>query len=165
MSNYVFPDILLLTDHSGNWGAYNEAVYQIFKTDFVTSKPIFNGKRLGLKAYPLVEGKEYTYYHFTHDGGHEDDRRPNLRRMERIPFPKPIIENSTHNNFKVWRVKRGTKDRILLFCELESYLVVLEDRKTYILPWTAYLVDREHQRKKLLKGYEEYIKAEAAQRN
>lgn len=163
MSNYVFPDLVLLTEHGGNFAVYNDAVYRIFRQDFVTTKPVFEGKRLGLKAYPLVDNKEYTYYHFTHSGGHEKDREPDLRRMERIPFPKPIIDNSGHADFKVWRVKRGTKDRILLFCEKESYLVVLEDRTDYILPWTAYIVDREHQRKKLLKQYKEYKNAEAAQ--
>jgi len=36
-----------------------------------------------------------------------------------------------------------------------SYVVVLADRGTFLLPWTAYCVDREHQRRKLQKEYEE----------
>lgn len=49
----------------------NEAVYEIFKEGFVTTKPAFGGVRLRLKRYPLANGKEYTYYHFTHSGNVE----------------------------------------------------------------------------------------------
>lgn len=161
-AKYTIPDLILLGGYSGNFSLFNEAVYQIFRRDFIQSKPIFRGKRLGLKLYPIVDGKEYTYYHFTHDGDVETERIPNLRRMERIRFPKSIIDNSLEACFKVWRNKRGSSDRILLYCESETYLVVLEDRRNYILPWTAYYVENEHRRQKLLREYEDYIKAEAA---
>jgi type I restriction enzyme M protein len=37
-----------------------------------------------------------------------------------------------------------------------SYVVVLTDRREYVLPWTAYLVEEEHQREKLVKEYEAF---------
>jgi len=40
--------------------------------------------------------------------------------------------------------------------------VILAKRKKYVLPWTAYLVTKPHQKKKLLKEYEAYKKANAA---
>lgn len=64
----------------------------------------------------------------THSGDIETERTPDFRRMERMPFPKPMIDNSNHNDVRVWRVKRGSKDRILIFSESAQYLVVLEDR-------------------------------------
>lgn len=118
-----------------------------------------------MKKYPTVAGKEYTFYHFTHNGDIENEREPDLRRMERIGYPKPIIDWSEHEDLKVWRNKRGSKERILLFHEKERYLVVLEDRGTFILPWTAYIVNENHQVRKLMKEYEAYKKAEAAQLN
>ena len=82
--------------------------------------------------------------------------------MERIPFPRPMIDNSNHTDLRVWRVKRGSKERILIFSETEQYLVVLEDRGEYILPWTAYYIEYPNKIRRLIKEYEEYIKTKTA---
>ena len=167
MAVFSLPDIIELTEFGGNFSDYLEAVYQIFKTDFVDSKPTFKGTRLGLKRYPLVEGKEYTFYHFTHEGDIENDRLPDLRRMERIAWPRPMID-SEHEYLKVWRNTRrgkgGTKNRILILHEAERYLIILDDRGDYILPWTAFLIKGNTQLKKHIREYDEFIKAEAAKK-
>jgi len=167
MDNNYFqlPEIITLEEFGGDITTYFDAVYHIFKRDFVESRPLFEGRRLGLKAHPLIEDKEYTFYHFTHDGNIESERLPNLRRMERIPFPRPMIDHSKHPYLKVWRNKRGNKERILIFHEAESYLVILEDRGEYILPWTAYLVENKNRAKRLLAEYKAYKNAETAQYN
>lgn len=152
------PNIILLSQYHGNFENYLDAVYQIFKKDFIDNKPVFQGIRLGLKRLPIVDGRECTFYHFTHEGPDESERIPNLRRLERIPFPKPMIENSNNGYLKVWRNQRGSKNRILIFHEAESYLVVLDDKGSYILPWTAYLVEEPHRRRKLLAEYENWSK-------
>jgi hypothetical protein len=86
----------------------------------------------------------------------ETDRIPDMRRMERIGFPKPIIDFSDDENVKVWRNQRGRSERILILHETERYLVVLEDRQNYILPWTAYLIDYDRQLQKLLAEHDDY---------
>ena len=151
---FTLPDLVSLEDYNGNFALYNEAVYAVFKNDFVRNRPVFQNKRLALKAHPLIDGKEYTYYHFTHSGDIEKERIPDLRRMERIGFPKPMIDFSDDENLKVWRNKRGTSERILILHETERYLVVLEDRKNYILPWTAYWIEDESRLKRLLAKYQ-----------
>lgn len=78
------PDLVLLESFEGNWDRYIEAVYQYFKKDFVDSRPLFRKKRMGLKKHPLENGKEATFYHFTSEGNDESDRKPDLRRCERI---------------------------------------------------------------------------------
>jgi len=162
---FTLPAILTLPEFGGDATSFLEAVYSIFKKDFVDSRPVFEGKRLGLKKYPLIEGKEYTFYHFTHDGNFENERLPNLRRMERIPWPRPMIDESAHPYLKVWRNTRGHDERVLIFHEHENYLVVLADRGEYILPWTSYLVDIPSRKRKLLKEYEAFKNANAAQKN
>jgi len=37
-----------------------------------------------------------------------------------------------------------------------SYLVVVVDRGSYVLPWTAYYVEQEHSRTKLRTEFEAY---------
>ena len=158
MKNLTLPDLIFFEDYNGNFALYNAAVYAVFKNDFVKNKPVFQGKKLALKTHPLIDGKEYTYYHFTHSGDIEIKRTPDMRRMERIGFPKQMIDFSDDTQLKVWRNKRGTKERILILHEAERYLVVLEDRKDYILPWTAYLVEDNSRLRKLLAEYQVYTK-------
>ena len=38
-------------------------------------------------------------------------------------------------------------------------MLILADRGDYVLPWTAFVVDRDHRRKKLQRAYEDYGKA------
>ena len=154
----ILPDLILLEDYRGNFMLYNDAVYAVFVNDFINNRPAFHGKKLGLKKHPIIDGKEYTYYHFTHSGDIETGRIPDIRRMERIGYPKPIIDFSDSEKIKVWRNKRGTSERILLLHEEEKYLVILEDRKDYILPWTAYTVEDNSRLRKLLAEYQCYIK-------
>ncbi|MDR1552677.1 MAG: hypothetical protein LBS69_04340 [Prevotellaceae bacterium] len=153
MKNLKSPPLIQLSDFDGIFEKYNAAVYEIFKSDFVINKPVFEGKKLRLKSHPCIDNKEYTYYHFTHSGNIENERIPDLRRMERIGFPKPMINCSKSNKLKVWRNKRGNKYRILIFHEEEKYLVVLEDRKNFIIPWTAYYVEHNNRIEKLRKEY------------
>ncbi len=155
------PPLVLLNDFSGDWDAYLEAIYSWFKQDFVDSKPSFQGRRLGLKRLPLTHGKESTFWHFIQEGEIEEERIPDLRRCERIRWPRPVIEHDTDAAVKVWHNKRGREKRICLWIENENYLVILADRGKYILPWTAYLVEKPHQQKKLRKEYEEYWKSSA----
>ena len=160
---FELPELIYLEDFGGNIQEYLEAVYKIFETDFILKRPVFEGKRLGLKKHPLVEGKAYTFYHFTHSGTDENNREPDFRRMERISFPKAMISNSRHSYLKVWRKKlSGNRNRILIYHEEEAYLVVLDDRGEFILPWTAYPIEYPNMRRRLLKEYQEYKKAEAA---
>lgn len=151
------PPLVLLTSFGGNWDKYVDALYAWFKRDFVDDKPIFQGKRLGLKRHPLFQGKEATFWHMTSEGSDEQNRVPDFRRCERIRWPKPIIEHDQDAKVKVWRNERGREDRICLWLEKENYLVILADRGDYILPWTAYLVEKPHQQRKLMKEYEGFV--------
>lgn len=153
--------LVLLNDYDGDWNAYLDAIYDWFKQDFIYNKPIFQGRRLGLKRHPMARGKEATFWHFIQEGDVEEDRLPDLRRCERIRWPKPIIENDGDPAIKIWRNQRGREERVCLWFEEENYLVILADRGSYILPWTAYMVEQTHRQKKLQREYEEYWREQA----
>ena len=140
----------------GNWERFFAAVYHIFEQDFVLSKPDFRGKRLGLKRHPEYDGKSATFWHMISTEEVEAEREPDLRRCERIRWPKPVIEDSTDPALKVWAEPKGKNQRIHIWFEDEGYLVVLDDRGDYILPWTAFFIEREHERKKYNKRWERY---------
>ncbi|GGI92333.1 hypothetical protein [Legionella impletisoli] len=91
----------------------------------------------------------------------ENERTPDLRRCERIAWPKPIIDNHNNGILKIWKNKRKGETRILLWFEEAEYLVVLSERKSYTLFWTAYPVTRGHSKRKLQKEYESYNSGES----
>jgi len=157
---FNLPPLILLQDFGGNWNSFYDFVYQCFREDFINNtSSFFNGKRIGLKRHPLSsDNKEATFYHMTHEGHDEQNREPDIRRMERIKWPKYLMLNTHHDCLKIWRNKRGRDENILIFHEEEGYLLVLADRGDYILPWTAYLVSYPNKKQKLLKEYEAYIK-------
>ena len=156
------PSLILLDDHGGNWERYIEAVYDVFERDFVLSKPLFQGQRLGLKRHPFDQGKEVTFWHMTSEGDREAERLPDLRRCERIGWVRAIIEHSDDPLVKAWENQRGSESRLCLWLEQHEYLVVLAKRRSYTLPWTAYTVTKPHQKRKQQKDYERYIKTRAA---
>jgi len=158
----VFPDLIYLHDYAGNFQAYFSAVYAVFENDFIRSQPRYEGLKVAVRKYPEADGLHRTFYHITHEGEDENNRQPDIRRMERIRYPKFVIEQNQHPEILIWKNRRGKEERILLFNENENYIVVLTERKEFYLFITAYVVDTEHRKRSLLKEYEAYKKAKTA---
>lgn len=155
-------------EFNGDWARYIEAVHQVFRDDFVRCKPVYRNRRVGFKRLPKVDGKECTFYHLTHEGADEENRTPDLRRCERIRWTKPVIEKCDAWGLKVWAQERQGNTRICIWLEPEEgphYVIVLADRGKYILLWTAFTMDQDHQIRKKQKEYDAYKKAEAAQQS
>ncbi len=157
------PELIELSQFGGNFVQYLEAVYEIFTNEFIRSRPIFRGTRLALKKFPVTDGKEATFWHMTSEGSDEQNRLPDLRRLERIKWPSFIINNSEHAYLRVWENTRGTKTNVLIMHEYENYVVILRKGNGYLLPWTAYLIEHKWRKKKFIKEYEEYIKSKERQ--
>ena len=154
MSSGWLPDLIPLASYGGNWEQYLEAIYAVFKRDFVDSKPVFTGKRMGLKKVPYEKGKEATFWHLISAGSVEADRTIDFERSARIAWPRPVIDAHADTKIRCWTNKRGRENRILLALDDFSYVVVLADRGEYILPWTAYPVEMTYKRDKLRREYE-----------
>ncbi len=156
-STELLPPLVLFEDYQGDWHQYLEAIYQYFCKDFVTSKPDYGGKRFALKRHPMIKGKEATFWHIISEGDVESERLPDLRRCERIRWPRPIIEGIKSSHLKYWRSKRKEEERIVIALADFSYVVVLADRGEYVLLWTAYYVEQEHRRQKLRRECKAYM--------
>jgi len=154
------PDLL-----ECDWNEYQKTIdkaYEVFMRDFGThaARSGFRGKRMGLKRHPEFEGKNATFWHFVTEGSIEESRAPVRARLERIAWPKALIveaENET-SRVLVWfnvrpRKKHGASRRWLIALPDFSYVVVIDEREEFVLPWTAYTVDHAHRRNKLRKEY------------
>ncbi len=152
------PSLMLLADYGGNRDQYIEALYQQFSDDFVHSSLRFRGRRFGLKRHPMSQGKEATFWHLISEGDDEATRQFDTNRCERIKWPRPIIENADTSPVLVWENQRGHEKRICLWLPDQEYLVILADRKGYLLLWTAYSVTRPQRKRKLLKEYDHWTR-------
>jgi hypothetical protein len=156
------PPIITLNDYDGNYSIFIDAVYAIFEKDFIKSKPSFRGRRLGLKYHPIYQEKAYTFYHMTHEGNDENNRSPDLRRCERMGWARPIIEKCDEWKLKVWDQERKGKKRICIWLENNKddidYFVILDDRGSFILPWTAFVGIYKNTKEKKLKEYNDWLK-------
>lgn len=102
------PGLVLLEDYEGNWERYIEDIYMFFRQDFIENQVIFNNQPVKMKRYPLLNGKEATFWHITSEGKEEDSRLPELRRCERIRWPRPIIEHFADSKLSVGKIKERT---------------------------------------------------------
>lgn len=152
------PPLVLLADYDGDWNRYLEAVYNFFRQDFIASSPKFDGKKIALKKHPVVDGREATFWHLISEGKLEADRVADFRRCERIRWPRPVIEAVRDGRVACWKNKRQHETRIVIALDDFSYVVVLAQRKGYVVLWTAYCVERQHRRVKLRREYEEATK-------
>ena len=150
------PDLIRLADYGGNWRLFMDAVYAAFTHDFLIERTPFMGKPVNLKKHPIQNGYEATFWHFISAGEIEFQREPALERCERIRWPKAMMDNWSNGDIKIWRERRNGESRIHLFCEAAKYLVVIADRGTYVLPWTAYPIEHENQVRKLIKRWREH---------
>lgn len=136
------------------------------KGDFIKHKAVFGSHQLAMKFNPLFQERAYTFYHMTHEGEDEQERTPDLRRCECIPWARPCIENVENWNLKFWRQsRRGSKNRVCIWLESseevdDDYFIILEVRETYVLLWTAYVATYSNESRKKKKEYEEWKKRE-----
>lgn len=152
------PPLVLLADYDGDWSRYLEALYEFLRQDFIASSPMYEGRRVGLKRYPVINDKEATFWHLISEGKVEADRLPDMRRCERIRWPRPIIDAVQQGRVRCWKNRREHESRIVIALDDFSYVVILAQRKTYVILWTAYCIEREHSRKKIRREYEEATK-------
>lgn len=160
-----------------DWRDYELRLYDLFKADFLDSRPMFDGMPVRVRVNPKYDEREEAFWHLTcrdysHGDGLPESRDPDMERCRRIRWPRAFIENhrvcALHSDMAgecrgvmVWTashtVRRGRSvPRVKLFQEDESYLVVLEPRrkKGYCLLITAYHVEEEWSRRKIMREAE-----------
>lgn len=167
------PKLVLSSDFEKSWPKYEEGLFAVFKKEFISSRPNFEGKPVGFLSDPKTNNKPKTFWHIITedlDTFHkkEEDRIPVYSRCERISWIRPIIENcDIRQKIYTWKEsgkkgKKLTDTCVLADFDEETYLIVLKETKRYFLLWTAYPIEETHQKKKLLNRYNAYQKMKTA---
>lgn len=153
-----------------NWGDYEDALYSIFEYDFIKSQPRFKGKQVQIRRHPVELGREEAFWHVTcRDFSKDGDRKPDLRRCERIKWVRAFIENydckkscgNDCDGLYIWATQYKNKTRFKILFKDEMYVVIIEEREKYCLLITAFYIDNENRLEKMLKEYYRVMKQEA----
>jgi hypothetical protein len=143
------PALVLFKDSGFQWQPYEDKVYGYFRADFLDSTPHALGMPVVVRRHPSFKGKEWAFWHLTSSAKIEEERRPDLRRCERIRWPRPIVGSCGEDRVRAWE-KGPAKDRRLLVALPDfSYLVVLASKKDHLVLITAYCIEHRHEQRRL----------------
>jgi hypothetical protein len=132
-----------------------DTLYSIFTRDFKETQPIYEGK--AVLFFPEMEnGKELIFWHLTHS---EDkitrERLPDLRRAERLPWVRKVIDNADKPEVLAWDYTESDRSiHTYIWLKEHDFLVIMKkypDASHRII--TAYYIDYLHTRTKLEKKY------------
>ena len=162
------PELIELSQYGGDWQTFINAAYDYYANDFIRDEPTLLGRTVKSKRRVAYNGQDHSFWHCIeeHAGGlrNEENRIPKISLVERIRWPRPIIEHVARTpGVLAWTEiyhGHGTSKRAHLFVEDEDYCVVLEPRgkdqygkPRYYFLWTTFLCETEDQHNKMLRRY------------
>jgi hypothetical protein len=152
-----------------------KALYAIFRRDFVDSRPYYRGSEVW--HFPEKDdGKEVLFWHLT-TREHKPEpvprrmrryaasisrpsgRYPDLRRCERLPWVRPMIENSLQPEVLAWDYREGDGDiHTYVWLKDRDFVVIMKKyrngRRRLI---TSFYVDEDYKRRDFERKYAERI--------
>ena len=146
-----------LEEFSGDWQTYEDAIYDIYQGCVIRNDLRFNNLPVRPRYTPETKGKHFGFWHIISEGSVDEDRAPDIRRCERIRWVSWVIENCFESpEISWWQEKRNNRLEIVIWIEVEEYVVVLSERRDYWLLKTSYLATKSGKIKQLKKYREKY---------
>ena len=151
------PELLLFQDFGGDWNRYEEELNRVFKEKIVHGGLRFQNNRVSYRRIPETKGRWASFWHLIQEGHEEDERIPDLRRCERLPWIPWVINNAmSHPEIDKWWNARRRETNTLLWYR-EEYLVVLSQRENYWLLKTAYVTEGKYRIRRLREERDAYM--------
>jgi hypothetical protein len=139
-----------------------DLLYEIFKKDFLLSDVKYRDFKVYFRPDKDKE-KEILFWHLTSKKekiNNEIVRIPDLRRCERLPWVKPLIQRPPNNDDILdWDYEHYNKRiKTCILLRYWDFIVILEKTKEgRRLLITAYYIDNEHEKRKIMNTYENRI--------
>jgi len=136
-----------------------EALYRLFARDFKASQPVYDGHAVWF--FPEMEdGKEIIFWHLTSREDKEaGDRLPDLRRSERLPWVRPMLDQPEKPEILAWDHDEGDGTvKTYVWLENDDFVVIMKkypDGRRRLI--TSFWVEYGNTKRKLRKKYERRI--------
>lgn len=137
-----------------------DILYSIFKRDFKDSQPVYQGRPVWF--FPEMEdGREVIFWHMTSEKDkNTGERLPDLRRSERLPWARPMIDNPGQPEVLAFDYLESDGDNNTYVWVKDHDFVVLmkryRDGRRRLL--TSFYVKYENYRGKLQRKYVRRVK-------
>ncbi len=149
-NNINYPDFLknILSFNSLSWDQILDMLYTVFTNDFKISIPTHCGLKVYHDRRILADGqgKEEGFWHLISKKDRQTgERLPDFRRAERLHWARPMIENETCSELRVFDYDHGTKDkgiRRYIWLEDYDYVIILQQQHGIFFLITGYYVSR-----------------------
>jgi len=163
------PDIISFSDYNSDWKKYLGKLFEIFKKDFIDSKPQYDNKPV-LFDNRQINNYPACFWHLITENKIKDydrvsEENISLLRCERICWIRPVIENYTDNIVSVWENKRRRKTNTIFFLEDLDYIVILTNVKNRFYLLTAYYINHSHRKEQIIREREQYLKMQKPPQN
>lgn len=161
---------------------WTESTYQMLYEIFCRDIRDANLKYMGHDVWIFLEmedGREAIFWHLTSrkpklekiprrkrkffpavQEDTEQERLPDLRRCERLPWVKPLIEHPTEAEVLAWDHEEGDKTiKTYIWIQGYNFVVIMKkfpDEKRRLI--TSFYVDNEYKRNDFLRKYADRIK-------
>lgn len=152
----TLPDLF---PFNGNWESYEDSLYQIYLNDIVNAGLSFKGLSISCQYRPESKKKHFGFWHVISEGTQEEDRTPDFRRCERIRWIAYLIKNAeTHPEISWWENKRSGNTHVVIWHEIENFVVILAKRNNYYLLKSAYNAEL-HRIKTFIKERDSFLES------
>lgn len=158
--------------------------YRVYQKSIIKKDCFIDGLKINRKQYPIIDHMCGTYFHmitkeksnipccgvkscsspnctfyFNYNPllKHAEPRQICEDRLDSIPLLKDFFNRP----LKIWKkqvtTKKGLRDRILCFDDINNYIIILDDKNGNIKLWSGYPIRYTNRKKQLLKEYNLYI--------
>jgi len=135
-----------------------EQLYEIFQRDIKNCRLRYRGLPVFFDNRKIDSGYEEGFWHLIERG--KQERTLDIKRAKRLPWLKPLIENSDDPRLCKWVEdkinNRGDHEEVThIYFREEQYIVILKDRKKGFFLATAFYISGYNRQK----YYDRYVKA------
>lgn len=153
----------LLEKGNSTFEEFLAQIYPEYYENIATAELTFRDKPIRVFTGLTPDFRHQTFEHLTTKGNY--DRLYNQMRCERILWIKDILTRCTNecDNYRVfpdenWKPQRSQKARrYFVWCVMEKYVIILEERQKEVFLITAYCVLYNNKLRQLEREYHAYV--------
>ncbi len=137
-----------------------DALYQLFCDTLKNSRPVYRGAEVWF-FLDMEDGKEKIFWHLTsRDDKETGERLPDLRRSERLPWVRPMIDQPDQSDVLDWDFEEGDGTiKTYIWLKEYDFVVIMKkypDENRRLI--TSFWIEYNNTRRKMQKKYDNRLR-------